>query len=476
MLLRGASLFVVILAIGCAGVKTDISDSGGDEADMASPGEEPDLSTSGTVDLSGGGGPDLRSVPDLIRLKDWGEVCAADGECTSGLCKPLGVNKAKICVTACRAQADCAKHDGTFCAPIAVDSADGYCIALSPTHCTSCTKDADCGGLTERCLQGPGDIAVACHIDCSIAGADACPPEYTCGTVNDGGKMRKLCLPQPAVCLDALGGYCDRVSTPQACARSNAAGLCNGQRLCLAGSKRYDKCNAMAPQLKMSCAEMDPAGCMLQLAPAVTTTPQNCGMCGNTCPGLGLSNNDVSCVDPAAKKCGMTCRGENYDVDNNPSNGCERNHPTPPGHTQTIAAAAYRGSKSCSDGASTDSFSATLLSDTRVHTNPPVDSFSATVGSAPDFWRVYADGGLCVNDLDVTITTVGGSSANKCYRLTVITNNGPRSVDVSGSGSANISSGSGSYSDDTDIYFKIEKICAAGTPQEAVTYTIRYHL
>jgi hypothetical protein len=188
---------------------------------------------------------------------------------------------------------------------------------------------------------------------------------------------------------------------------------------------------------------------------------------------MGLGNNDVMCADPATRKCGMSCRGENYDVDNNPANGCEWLDAVPPGHEQPSAA--YRGSKECFDGSSSDTFSSMVLSDSREHRNPAISSFAGWVGAAPDYWRVFGDGGLfCQNDYWVSFSTNGGG-ATPCYQCTIITNKKTSSVVVNGAGNATMSSGSGSYSDDTDIYFKIEKICNLPV-QEAVNYTVSYHL
>jgi hypothetical protein len=314
------------------------------------------------------------------------------------------------------------------------------------------------------------------------------------------------------------------VALPQYCARENSAGICTGQRPCLAGG-RYDKCGAMAPQYRQ-CDDLDPPGCMEKLAPDAATTKRNCGMCGhacaavedccggsctalntttdcgacgksclagsgccgggctalntvsncgacgNSCPGQGLTNNDVSC-DAMTRTCAMTCRGDNYDVDTSPSNGCEVLDSVPPGHSQPTAAS--RGSKDCYDTSSRDTFSAGVPSDKRVHINPPVDSFSGSVGAAPDWWIVHADGGtFCIDDYDVTLTTSGGSSSS-CYLLTFYTNKTTDSVTVNGASSGSISGGSGSYSDGSDIYFKIEKSCSSPGP-ESVSYTVDYHL
>lgn len=473
--------------------------------------------------------PDLTVGPDLGG-KPPGTSCTSDKECVSGVCKPVGSGGGSICVAPCRMQSDCAAlPGGLFCEPKTAGSADGYCIPPSPAHCASCSVDSDCGVLAERCSVAPGDIAAACHIDCALS-ATACPTDYACTSVDEPGPMpgtlvnRKLCLPKTKVCLDALGGYCDRVSLPQDCARQNDAGSCIGQRTCLPGG-RYDKCGATAPQYKR-CTDMDPPGCMLKLAPDATTsrlncgmcghacaadedccssvckklttatdcgscgkscaagsgccggsctalnTVQNCGGCGQSCPGQGLTTNEVFC-DAASRTCGMTCRGDNYDVDSNPGNGCELLDSLPPGHSQPTAAS--RGSKSCSDTTSQDTFNAGVPSDRRAHKNPPVDSFSGSVGAAPDWWLVHGDGGfLCVDDYSVTLRTSGGSTSS-CYTLTLFTNKTTDSVTVNGSSWGSISGGSGSYSDGSDLYFKIEKTCSSPAP-ENVSYTVEYHL
>lgn len=466
--------------------------------------------------------PDLRSVEDLG--KPVGASCSGDADCTSGACRKVGSGGSSICVGRCRAQTDCDALPGSVtCQPEKAGDASGLCLPPSPNHCASCDKDSDCGGLAERCLIGTGDTAPACHLDCSLS-ATVCPADYDCAQVDDGGKPRKLCLPKTKLCVDSLGGYCDRVALPQLCGRKNDAGQCSGQRACLAGG-RYDRCGAPVPQWK-KCGDMDPPGCMLKLAAdavgskqncarcgdacggdedccggsckkvntisdcgacgkscamgsgccagacTALDTVQNCGMCGNACPGQGLSNNDVYC-DAMKRSCGMSCRGDNYDVDKSAANGCEILDVLPPGHTESSASG--RGSRDCNDTASRDTFGAGVPSDEREHKNPPVVSFSGTVGAAPDFWSVRATGGiLCVNDYEVTFSTFGGS-ASSCYTLTIQTNKKTESLTINGSTWGRLSSGSGSYSGGSDIFFKIEKTCTSPMP-ENVSYTVDYHL
>ena len=526
----GGSVHDLALGAGdLAGATLDLATpSGGDLANAV------DLapllqSDGGAIDLAGS---DLTPPDDLVFVgKVSGEACDQDADCQSMLCKGVLAGSAqKICVSPCKAQPDCAMFFNAFCEAISAGSANGYCVPHSPAHCTSCQSDSDCGGLAERCIKAPSDIALACHVDCALAGASACPPDYNCAQVPDGNVMRQLCVPKTGVCLDAIGGYCDRVNLPQPCARTNGAGSCTGQRQCLQNSGRFDKCGAQAPQFKMTCLDMDPAGCMEQYSQgAISTksdcgacgkacgqledccgmactplntpqncgacgkvcnngedccggvctavnTPESCGGCGKSCPGLGQQGADVACANLA---CTFACRGENYDVNNNSADGCERNNANPPGHTEG-GASSQGVVTSCDFGNYTNTFTGQLLSDTRVHQNPSITGFDANIGSAPDWWTAVGKGQFgCQNDYRVEFTTSGGGNGN-CYRCTILLGKGGgfnmNSVTVSGAGSATMSAGSGSYDDGATIYFKIEKICSAQQVQEAVSYTVKYHL
>jgi len=83
---------------------------------------------------------------------------------------------------------------------------------------------------------------------------------------------------------------------------------------------------------------------------------------------------------------------------------------------------------------------------------------------------------FCVNDYGVTFTTKGGGNI-ACYTCTIITDKKNQSVTVAGNATGSFSSGSGSYSSNANslIVFRIEKTCNLPI-QEAVTYTVSYHL
>jgi hypothetical protein len=408
-----------------------------------------------------------------------GADCTQDSDCESMLCKPVVIGVNPVCVTPCTQQSDCGVSNLFFCESITPGSPDGYCIPHSPAHCLSCMADKDCGSLSEVCFQAPGDIAQACHVDCSLAGDSACPQDYSCTDQMVNGQPRKLCRPKLIPnCLDAIGGFCDRLGLPQPCLRTNTAGSCLGQRSCLPGVKRFDKCDAMAPQCKSDCSAQDPAGCMTSFCPGATNSPTNCGMCGMVCPGYMTQFSDVACQN--GMTCTFTCQGEHYDVDGNAGNGCEVMDPTTGNHTSTNTPTSL-GSISCSDDpiigtpkvtvqVTSDAF---MISDARQH-NPAIAGFDPVSGSAPDWYKINATGGVCVNDVAMTLQ-MQGSAFPTCYKMSVITDKGTYTCTTGTNGACTITKGSGSYSDNSTVFIKIEKTC--GTNQnESVAYTVLGHL
>jgi hypothetical protein len=380
-----------------------------------------------------------------------------------------------VCVAPCTMQSDCGADAGLFCEPIQAGSASGYCIPHSPSHCLSCTADSDCGSLSEVCFQAPGDINAACHIDCSIAGAAACPEDYQCTDETVNGEPRKLCRPKLIpTCLDAIGGYCDRLSIPQACVRVNDAGTCIGQRTCMTVTKRFDKCGASAPQCKTDCTAQDPAGCMESYCSSATNQASNCGGCGKSCPGLSQPFDNVSCQNGST--CTFSCQGEHYDVDGNPGNGCEVQDSPLGNHTQKTAL--DLGSKPCTDGSSNPNIAQPtidphIVSDARVHESPAVDGFDATTGATQDWYHLYETGGACYDDIDINLV-VTGSKSPTCYKLTIITNKKTFSASADGTGLANVNAGSGSYSDNSDIWIVVEKTCGTNVSED-VLYSVTGH-
>jgi hypothetical protein len=165
------------------------------------------------------------------------------------------------------------------------------------------------------------------------------------------------------------------------------------------------------------------------------------------------------------------CRGDNYDVNGNPADGCEVPQPLA-AHTQGTAAPV--GSVSCNDSPTT-TITGVLPSDRRQHVNPSVIGFDPISGSAPEWYSVDATGGLfCQNDFSATLT-VTNSTIPACYQLTIITNRLMQSQPTDGIGTATMSGGPGSYDDNTTVWFEVQKICPAFQADNP-NFNITFHL
>jgi hypothetical protein len=170
----------------------------------------------------------------------------------------------------------------------------------------------------------------------------------------------------------------------------------------------------------------------------------------------------------------MSCRGENYDVDGDITNGCEQLQPD----SATVESqASSLGDVSCNDGnGHTVHFTGTLLSDTRLHQNPAVVGFNPETGSAPEWTSIDATGGtFCSNDVVLTLSVTGSSRPAGCYQMTVITDEDTYSATTDGTGTASISETGGQYFDNSTIDIEVDKVCSTSLT-EAVDYTVDGHL
>ena len=205
-----------------------------------------------------------------------------------------------------------------------------------------------------------------------------------------------------------------------------------------------------------------------------TTSVDNCGSCGNACPGVGATAANVACSSEAgAPECVLSCQGENYDVDDDASDGCEvADDPT---GNHEVTSATDLGSVSCHDDSSAQNLSGVIPSDARAHEDPSVPGFLPLTGAAPDYWTIVGSGGSCYNDLNLTLTLTGAKTPS-CYTLTATTTgHGPYSCTPSTTNTCSISNGSGSYDDGATIVWHLEKTCSVAT-KEDVAYTITGHL
>jgi len=170
--------------------------------------------------------------------------------------------------------------------------------------------------------------------------------------------------------------------------------------------------------------------------------------------------------------CAFACLGESYDVNENQADGCETSDEPAGHHTREWAQSA--GSLPCSDSMSNPEIAGIMPSDAWPHVSPAIDGFNAASGSSPDWYVVRATGGLCSNNISLTLRVTDSSNLS-CYRLTVETDRNTLTCSTNTTGTCTVTSGTSSYGDDTNIYIAVDKTCDTSVV-EAATYTVTGHL
>jgi hypothetical protein len=197
------------------------------------------------------------------------------------------------------------------------------------------------------------------------------------------------------------------------------------------------------------------------------TDPKNCGSCGGFCPGANnTTTTNVTCNSGVS--CGFSCKGSNYDVNDDPNDGCEASVPGNP----TKASAYDLGSSGSCDDVYT--FYAAIPSDTHEH-EPLPPGFNPAVKAAPQWFKKIGTGAgaFCLNDVGIDLTQTSGTA--NCYSITLEANQSPIVTIPIAGGKANYEMDSGSYSSGSTIYFKVEKTCVTTRP-EVANFTVNYHL
>ena len=202
---------------------------------------------------------------------------------------------------------------------------------------------------------------------------------------------------------------------------------------------------------------------------------EHCGTCAN-CPGSAFNDSTASAGCDASLQCVFSCKGENYDVDDNPADGCEKEDSPLGNHTQATAINIADAGLPCSDSSSTFSLNGIYISDQRTHQDPSVAGFDTPSGSAPDWFTVVGTGGtFCEDDLSLSL---------QIYRLILShllhhhlhhqqrQELQPLHLIL---GACTISEGSGSYSDGDTLYWEVTKTCPS-SQSEYVTYNVAGHL
>jgi hypothetical protein len=191
------------------------------------------------------------------------------------------------------------------------------------------------------------------------------------------------------------------------------------------------------------------------------------------CPGYQEPNDNVTC--DVSRTCTFSCQGENYDVNNDPSDGCEVTDSPQGNHTQSTPVVPGGTFSGCDSGVPVMLFSGTLPSDRSVHEQPAIVGFDASSGSAPDWISITpTTSPFCQNDIVATLNVMA-SSFPTCYKLTIISGLNMYTCQTTASGSCSISHNTGGqFADGASVLFEVSKTCSA-TETESVAYEVDGH-
>ncbi len=274
-----------------------------------------------------------------------GMACSAAGgapTCAGGACS----------ITCAAGRGDCNMSAADGCE---VDT------STSPAHCGACGRACSLANATAGCAAGACTVAMcnAGYGNCDGNPANGCEVNVTTSVTHCGACGRACSLPNAtAACssgacavarcnagfADCNGNPADGcevnvTSSPANCGRcGNACNATGGTATCASGVCGIT-CAAGRGDCNMSAAD----GCEVD----TSTTVMHCGACGRAC---SLANATAGC---AAGACTIaTCNAGFADCDRNPANGCEVNLRTDNGHCGACATACPSG-QVCSSGACT---------------------------------------------------------------------------------------------------------------------------
>ena len=264
-----------------------------------------------------GDGCEINKSDDLSNCGDCGNRCSFD-------------NASALCLDGNCIMGDC---EGTF-RDCNFSNSDGCEIdtGSDPDNCSACGHRCLFENAVGRCLGSTCDLdhCIDGYQNCNFIDADGCEINLQ-NDVNNCGWCGHVCPNSGGfpICVDGVcgisgcqTGFADCDSNPGDCETSitndpDNCGACN-QVCSLANATA--KCVDQVCEVDTcsdgwgNCNNQDADGCETD----VTSSTDNCAFCGNSC---SFDNAQASCVN---SMCVLgTCDPGYYDVDSNPTNGCE---------------------------------------------------------------------------------------------------------------------------------------------------------
>ncbi len=268
--------------------------------------------------------------PDQSTLKRYGDSCAKDAECQTGLCL------LQVCTVKCTQLADCPSVG-----PQRFDcgeAAAGVTACYPQTYGDKETgKDCSAGGKCAAghlCAGQPGDTDRYCAAECSTD--RDCPPRFRCASTMTGKTVdakrycRKRLFCHPCVIDDQCGGaadrcvqdgngnlFCSLACSPTAATDGGVPGTCPSYGKCTKEGSGYQcqhKTGACYKSLDKEGEQCDP--CIVHGFRSTGTVGDNretiaeVGQCkaGNYCVEYDTFHHEAACLAP----CSKTCTSSNY--------------------------------------------------------------------------------------------------------------------------------------------------------------------
>ena len=221
----------------------------------------------------------------------------------------------------CDASGAVAKCVVATCAAGFVKLGPTQCVPAELGLCEPCATDASCLVPGARCATM--DDGTFCANPCS---AGTCPTGYSCTPLTGGS----FCMPNTKACTCKGGNLLLQKGCVVTYDPPDADPYpCLGTQSCTSGG--WSACKVGAEQCNLFDDDCDGATDEDFLsANGAYDTDENCGACGNDCTLLVFPGGAGACntfVDPPV--CSLSCGGNCYDLNANPTDGCECCNPDP---------------------------------------------------------------------------------------------------------------------------------------------------